>query len=230
MFPQFRLPDGCQWPALQLRVLWSALGRRIHSEGHMDFNFKLRKLSCRVCGLLSSVSHASDRESGAKAESCFVDSSVTRSWEFVSLLLSLLVFFIFDSVFHFSWNADCMLKGARDKKPLHWHVNDFYLFVLLFLLPAKVAARLRARGRAAEHCVFGVLGGRWAGGAVGLRGCPPHRNHVALSRPRRPGRPATCCCYGSLWPAWSRLIFPASTETSLSLGKSEHPPWTVSSR
>ena len=79
MFPQLRLPDGCRRPALQLCVLRRVLGRRTHSEGHMDCNFRLRKLSCRVCGLLSSVSHASDRESGAKAESCFVDSSVTRS-------------------------------------------------------------------------------------------------------------------------------------------------------
>lgn len=79
MFPQVRPPDGCRWPALQLCVLQRALGCRTHSEGHMGCNFKLRRLSCCVCGLLSSVSYASDRESGAKVESCFVDSSVARS-------------------------------------------------------------------------------------------------------------------------------------------------------
>lgn len=42
---------------------------------------------------------------------------------------------------------------------MHRHVDDFCLFVLLFLLPAEVAARLRATGRVVEHCVFAVLGG-----------------------------------------------------------------------
>ena len=79
VFPPFRLLGGCQWPALQLCVLRGVLGRRTHSEGRVRCNFRLGKSSCCVCGLLASVSLASDRESGAKAESCFVDSSGTRS-------------------------------------------------------------------------------------------------------------------------------------------------------
>lgn len=79
MFPQVSPQMAASWPALQLCVRVRAC-RRTHSEGLMGCNLKLRKLSCRVvCGLLSSVSHASDRESGAKAGSCLVDSSVARS-------------------------------------------------------------------------------------------------------------------------------------------------------
>ena len=77
-------------------------------------------------------------------------------------------FFIFDSVFHFSWNADCTLKGARDKKPSHWHVNDFYLLVLPSLLPPEVAAGLCARGRVVERCAWSpgwALSGRGGGAA-----------------------------------------------------------------
>ena len=79
VFPPLRLPGGCRWPALQLCALRGVLGYRTHSEGHVRCNFRLGKSSCCVCGLLASVSLASDRESGAKAESCFVDSSGTRS-------------------------------------------------------------------------------------------------------------------------------------------------------